>query len=80
MATINTTSISTSNKFSTPISHLQNIKTNNNNNNNNNNNKVSTPISIIRNNINIMEPSIDEQDLQEGLDNQYAESNTGNDL
>ena len=73
IATINTTSTSTSNKFSTPISHLQNIKTNNNN-------KVSTPISIIRNNINIMEPSIDEQDLQEGLDNQYAESNTGSDL
>jgi len=67
-----------SNKFSTPISQLQN--------NQKNNKQSSTPISLIRNNVNIVEPYIDVQDFQDGQvnqdnqDNQYAESTTGSDL
>ena len=69
-----------SNKFSTPITQLQNMKknSNNTNNTNNTNNKSSTPISIIRNNINIEEPYIDDQD--ESQNNQYGESVAGSDV
>ena len=51
---------------------------NNTNNTNNTNNKSSTPISIIRNNINIEEPYIDDQD--ESQNNQYGESVAGSDV
>lgn len=72
------------NKFSTPISQLQNIKQNNNQ--NNNENKSSTPISLIRNNVNIVEPNIDDdydiniQDIQGDQNNQYSESVAGSDV
>ena len=71
---VNTTPLQTSNKFSTPISQLQNI---NQGSSNQQGNQASTPISLIRNNVNIVEPFIDMQDEQF---NQYAESNTGSDL
>ncbi len=61
----------TKNKFSTPISQLQNIKQNTNI------NKSSTPISIIRNNVNILEPIIDDENLD---NNQYSESVAGSDV
>ena len=67
---INTIPLQSSNKFSTPISQLQNI------NQGSSSNQSSTPISLIRN-ANIIEPNIDMQDDQF---NQYAESNTGSDL
>jgi hypothetical protein len=73
---INTTPLQTSNKFSTPISQLQNINQGSSN-SNQQGNQASTPISLIRNNVNIVEPFIDMQDEQF---NQYAESNTGSDL
>ena len=73
---INTTPLQTSNKFSTPISQLQNINQGSGN-SNQQGNQASTPISLIRNNVNIVEPFIDMQDEQF---NQYAESNTGSDL
>ena len=59
------------NKFSTPISQLQNIKQNTNT------NKASTPISIIRNNVNILEPIIDDENID---NNQYSESIAGSDV
>ena len=71
---VNTTPLQTANKFSTPISQLQNI---NQSSSNQQGNQSSTPISLIRNNVNIVEPFIDIQDDQY---NQYAESNTGSDL
>jgi hypothetical protein len=73
---VNTTPLQTSNKFSTPISQLQNINQGSGN-SNQQGNQASTPISLIRNNVNIVEPFIDMQDEQF---NQYAESNTGSDL
>jgi hypothetical protein len=73
---INTTPLQTSNKFSTPISQLQNINQGSSN-SNQQGNQASTPISLICNNVNIVEPFIDMQDEQF---NQYAESNTGSDL
>jgi len=81
-----------SNKFSTPISHLQNIKqgTNQNKLNIKSGNQSSTPISLIRNNINIVEPFIDDEnnennDLNNNLNNdlnnnQYEESVAGSDV
>ena len=69
--------LQSSNKFSTPISQLQNVKQSNQQNNQQSNQSSSTPISLIRNNVNIIEPFVDEQDDQY---NQYAESNTGSDL
>ena len=90
--TANNTANNKSNKFSTPISQLQNLKKNGNGNPNANTNKSSTPISLIRNNINIVEPFIDdlyEQDTQnDGNDgnqgnqggNQYSESVAGSDV
>jgi hypothetical protein len=73
--------LQSSNKFSTPISQLQNVKQNNQQSSqqssHQSNQSSSTPISLIRNNVNVVEPFIDEQDDQY---NQYAESNTGSDL
>ena len=69
--------LQSSNKFSTPISQLQNLKQNNQQSNQQNIQSSSTPISLIRNNVNVVEPFVDEQDEQY---NQYAESNTGSDL
>ena len=69
--------LQSSNKFSTPISQLQNVKQNNQQSNQQNIQSSSTPISLIRNNVNVVEPFVDEQDEQY---NQYAESNTGSDL
>ena len=63
-------------KFSTPISQLQNQRQSTTN------NKSSTPISLIRNNTNVFEPHINEDNFQ--IDNQdnnnYEESNTGSDV
>jgi len=91
--TINNTPNNKSNKFSTPISQLQNLKKNGNGNPNTNANKSSTPISLIRNNINIVEPFIDDlydQDSQNDGNqgnqggnqggNQYSESVAGSDV
>jgi len=75
----NNTMQNNTNKFSTPISQLQNIKQNTNG----NINKSSTPISLIRNNINIEDPYIDEQtDIhnQGSQNNQYSESVAGSDV
>jgi len=86
----NTQSQTYSNKFSTPISQLQQNKKQNTN--QNTNQKSSTPISLIRNNVKIVEPYVDDldsldnldgldnQDSQENQDNLYTESNTGSDL
>ena len=73
----NISPLQSSNKFSTPISQLQNVKQNNQQSSQQSNQSSSTPISLIRNNVNVVEPFIDEQDEQY---NQYAESNTGSDL
>ena len=73
----NNAPLQSSNKFSTPISQLQNVKQNNQQSNQQNIQSSSTPISLIRNNVNVVEPFVDEQDEQY---NQYAESNTGSDL
>ena len=67
----NNTMQNNTNKFSTPISQLQNIKQNTNG----NINKSSTPISLIRNNINIEDPYIDEQT---DIHNQCSQGNQGN--
>ena len=87
------------NKFSTPISQLHNLKQNSNtytninvNSNSNLQNNKSTPINLIRNNQNNIEPYIDDnddnlelQDLQDlhnlqNSDNQYSESVAGSDV
>ena len=81
-----------SNKFSTPISQLQNIKqgTNQNKSNIKSGNQSSTPISLIRNNINIVEPFIDDENNENyennnlnnnnNNNNQYEESVAGSDV
>ena len=65
----NTNKQNNKNKFSTPISQLQNLKQNTNT------NKASTPISIIRNNVNILEPIIDDENDQPDFYNQSTNSN-----
>ena len=59
------------------MSNIRNNIQNNQQSSQQNNQSSSTPISLIRNNVNVVEPFIDEQDDQY---NQYAESNTGSDL
>ena len=76
-----------SNKYSTPISQLQNIKQNINS---SKNNKSSTPINLIRNNVDIIEPFIDDNDdnnnhhnnnhHNNNQDNQYESSVAGSDV
>jgi len=81
------TSPSSSNKLSTPISQLKNIKRGQSNRQSSNqlNNKSSTPISLIRNNVNIVEPFIhdnqdnqDNQDILDSLDNQDNQDSQDN--
>ena len=88
------TSPSSSNKLSTPISQLKNIKRGQMTSSNQSNNQSSTPISLIRNNVNVVEPFIhdnqdnldnqenfDNQDNQDSQDNsQYAASVAGSDV
>jgi hypothetical protein len=86
----NAKSHQSSNKYSTPISQLQNIKQNTNP---SKNNKSSTPINLIRNNVDIIEPFIDDNDdnnnhhnnnnnnnNNNNQDNQYESSVAGSDV
>ena len=63
------------NKFSTPISQLQNIKQGVSI---NSTNKSSTPINLIRNNINIVEPYIDDKNDINDINIQDTQGNQGN--